>query len=49
MAKYAQSPATAVAHYYDLSRAVENVKVADIQRNIAYTAMMDFGEWKSRH
>lgn len=44
MAKYAQSPATAVAYYYDLSRAVENVKVADIQRNIAYTAMTDFGE-----
>ena len=38
---YAQSPEKAVAYYYDLSRAVENVKVADIQKNIAYEATSD--------
>lgn len=41
---YAQSPEKAVAYYYDLSRAVENVKVADIQKNIAYEATSDFGD-----
>jgi UDPglucose--hexose-1-phosphate uridylyltransferase len=41
---YAESPERAVSYYYELSRAVENVKVADIERNIQYLAASSFGE-----